>query len=256
MTTLVVATSEGVNLRLEIAGAGSRFAAGILDGLILVFTYLVVLIAAMIPVGFDTSGVSAFVFGLLAGGALLYVLLYHVLFHALREGQTPGKSALGIRVMSADGSPPSSFQIVMRALVWPIDVILLVPIPIGLVFVAATARHQRLGDLVAGTLVVRKPSAAADLEPWPGQRWSDLQFKTLRLAPGATARIDARDLEFLRALITRTDLADEERRRLFVDAARHYAERLGLGPFDDARDVLRELYLYARESARARESGS
>jgi hypothetical protein len=79
-----------------------------------------------------------------------------------------------------------------------------------------------------------------------------LKLRTLPLAPGLAARLSARDLELLRELVTRTDLEPEERRKLFVDAARYYTELLELGSFDDARIVLRELYLFARETMQAK----
>ena len=55
------------------------------------------------------------------------------------------------------------------------------------------------------------------------------------------ARLTEEDVEFLRDLVTRPGMASSERRKLFVATARHYAERLGLGSFQDARVVLREL---------------
>jgi uncharacterized RDD family membrane protein YckC len=252
VTTLVVDTSEGVTLRFEIAGAGSRLAAGLLDLVMLGSGYLALGIALMLAMSLDPSGASGFFVGLYAAGGLLIAILYHFLFHALRRGQTPGKSALGIRVMSSDGYPPRTFALLIRALVWPIDVFLIVPLPLGLIVITATPKHQRLGDLAAGTLLIRAPREAAPSEPWPDEAWSTLAVRTLPLMPGLSARLSARDLEFLRRLITRTDLDPEERRKLFVEAARHYSSLLDLGPFEDARVVLKELYLFARETSRTR----
>jgi uncharacterized RDD family membrane protein YckC len=248
VSELIVPTSEGVDLRHHIAGAGSRFAAGLLDGLILLAGYIALFLAALLPVQFDPTRISGFVVGLIAGGWLLGLIGYHVGFHALSRGQTPGKRALGIRVLSADGLPPKTMQLVLRALLWPIDVLLFVPISIGLIVIAATGRHQRLGDLVAGTLVVRAPERGG-AEPFGGRTWTDLQEKKLALTPGAAGRLGPEDRAFLRDLILRAELDPERRRGLFVAAAKHYSERLGLGPFDDARTVVFELYLFAREHA-------
>jgi hypothetical protein len=71
----------------------------------------------------------------------------------------------------------------------------------------------------------------------------------LALTPGAAAHLTTEDRALLRDLLLRTDLSEERRRTLFVAAAKHYAARLGLGPFTDARVVLLELYLFAREHA-------
>jgi len=249
MTTLVVPTSEGVDLRQDIAGAGSRFAAGLLDAILLASGYLIVLLAVLVPVAFDPTGLSRFVLGLLVGGGVLAVLAYHVLFHVFADGQTPGKKALGIRVISTDGHPATRFQILLRALIWPIDVFLTVPVAVGLVVIAATARHQRLGDLFAATLVVRMRRSQGASEPFAKTTWTSLPSRTLVLTPGVAARLGAEDRMLLRDLLTRTDLEIEARRRLYVAAAKHYSELLGLGAFADARVVILELYLFAREQA-------
>jgi len=249
VTTLLVATSEGVPLRLDLAGAGSRLLAGMFDAAILAIGYLLVLIAVLIPVSFDPSGLSGFVLGLLIGGAPLVLMGYHVFFHVFLGGQTPGKRALRIAVASADGQPARTLQFVLRALLMPIDVFLMVPIPVGLIAIAATAKHQRLGDLVAGTLLVRVRSAGAGEEPLPEMTWSGLQARTLPLTPGAAAHLAPEDREILRELLTRSELTDRARRALFILAAKTYCSRLGLGTFEDARVVIPELYLYAREAA-------
>jgi uncharacterized RDD family membrane protein YckC len=252
MATLLVPTAEGVTLRFDVAGAGSRLSAGLIEMLLLGTGCSIVGLVLIAAMSFDTSGISRFVGGIFFGGVVLVVLGYHILFHLVWSGQTPGKRALGIRVMSADGYPPSALAIVLRAFVWPLDVLLLVPAPLGIILIAATPKHQRLGDLAAGTLVIRVPRKAADEEPSPRQSWSELPVRTLPLSTGLAARLDARDVEFLRRLLTRTDLDPEERRKLFVDAARHYAKVLDLGPFDDARVVLNEIYLFAREMLKTR----
>jgi uncharacterized RDD family membrane protein YckC len=249
VTTLLVATSEGVPLRLDLAGAGSRLLAGMFDAAILAIGYLLVLIAVLFPVSFDPSGLSTFVLGLLVGGMPLVLIGYHVFFHVFFGGQTPGKRALSIAVASADGQPATNLQHVLRALLMPIDVFITVPIPIGLLSIAASGKHQRLGDIVAGTLLVRIRGAAAAEEPFPEMSWSGLATKTLPLTPGAAAHLSPEDREALRDLLTRTELTDQARRTLFVRAAKVYSARLGLGDFDDARVVIPELYLYAREAA-------
>jgi uncharacterized RDD family membrane protein YckC len=252
VSTLLVDTSEGVVLRHEIAGAGSRLAAGLADGVFLTLGYLFVLLTALLVSSFDLSGISGFVAGLLIGGSALVAIAYHVLFHAFWSGQTPGKRWLGLAVMSADGYPASAFQILLRGLVWPIDVFFTLPAPIGLYAIAVTEKHQRLGDLVAGTLVVRLPKERVEFEPWPNETWSSLPVRVLPLSPGMGARLSAQDVALLRALLTRTELDPDERRRLFVETARAYSQRLELGGFDDARVVLREVYLFAREMLAAR----
>jgi uncharacterized RDD family membrane protein YckC len=250
--TLLVDTSEGVVLRHEIAGAGSRLGAALADGVFLTLGYGFALLTVLVVASFDLSGVSHFLLGVLAGGSLLIAIGYHVVFHWLWSGQTPGKRWLGLTVMSADGYPPTPLQLVLRALVWPIDVLVMLPAPVGLMAIAITEKHQRFGDIVAGTLVVRVAREQRTFEPWPGESWSTLPTRVLPLTPGLGARLSTDDLAFLRALLTRTELDSDARRRLFVETARAYSRRLELGEFDDARVVLREVYLFTREMLAAR----
>lgn len=247
MVQLVTATSEGVTLRQEIADAGSRLAAGLVDVFVLIVLSLLLVLAVVALSSLDRTGLSGFFGGLVIGGLAFLWVGYHVLFHRFAEGQTPGKMLASIRVVAVDGYPPSFLALLLRGLIWPIEVVVTLPLPIGLYVIAFTPRRQRLGDLVAGTVVVHARARRAPPEPWANERWSELPERKLALSPMALAKLDARDVELLRRLVTRGSLSPDARRALFVEAARHYAERLELGPFEDARVVLRELYLFARE---------
>lgn len=247
MTLLVVETSEGVSLRLRVAGAGSRLAAGLLDGILIALVVLFAALALAALSAFDSQTASGFLLGLLVGGLLLLLVGYHVAFHALWNGQTPGKRALGLRVASADGRPATFLQVVVRGLVQPIDALLWMPVALGLVVIAITPRHQRLGDLAAGTLVLRDEDPVVAQDPFPNERWGSAP-RSIQPAPELVARLTEDERAFLHALLTRRGLEPEAHRVLYVEAARHFAARLGLGEFADARVVLRDLYLYVRES--------
>ena len=123
MTTLVVETTEGVEIRLDLAGAGSRFAAGLLDSIIIGIGALLLLFALMMIASADATGFTGFLIGLYIGGLFFLVIGYHVAFHVFDKGHTPGKRMLGIRVVATDGRPATPFQILVRALIQPIDVV-------------------------------------------------------------------------------------------------------------------------------------
>jgi uncharacterized RDD family membrane protein YckC len=253
LAELVVETAEGVRLRREVAGAGSRFAASTLDLLLLLAGYALAALAVALVAEIDPTGAGDLALGLMIGGVFVVAVAYQALFLLWWGGESPGKRALGLRVVSADGYPAGALQVVVRSLIWPLDALLMVPLPIGFVVAFATERHQRLGDLAAGTLAVRVGARArVAAEPFAGERWSTLPARTLALSPGMAARLGPDDLDLLRDLWTRAELSPEARRRLYVDAARAYAQRLELGPFEDARVVLKELYLFAREGVEAR----
>lgn len=245
MRELLIETPEGVDLRYELAGPGSRSAATLLDLVIFTVSWIALALVLAIVSLIDPVGLSQVFLLWLIVGTVLLLVLFVTLAPALMEGQTPGKRRLGIRVTSADGYPASSWQHFLRGLFLPIELML-----VGLAFMLMTPRGQRLGDLVAGTVVVREPRPTAGAEPFPNESWEGLQRRTLPLVPALAARLDADDHEFLRRLLARRDLEPEERRRLFVAAAGHYAQRLELGPFEDARVLLKELYLYLRDRRR------
>jgi uncharacterized RDD family membrane protein YckC len=250
MPTLEVKTPEGLVLEVELAGPGSRFGAALVDTALFAAGYASVAALVLLLTLADVTGLSDLLIGILVVGLYLCLGLYFLAFHLLWRGQTPGKRLFGLRVAAADGFPPSATQHVLRALLWPIDA-LLPPLPpfgfLGLVVMALTAKRQRIGDLVAGTLVVRERTPRLSPEPFPEEFWTGLATRVLPLDPGLAARFDREDQALLRELLTRQRLAPDERRRLFVDAARLYTQRLGLTEFDDARVVLKELYLFLRE---------
>ena len=253
MVVLAIRTPEGVVLERQIAGSGSRFAAGLLDGLLIGLVYLVCILGMTLVLSVDVTGLSGVLWGILALGLPLILIVYHFACHAFGGGQTPGKRMLGLRVLSADGDPATLSQNLLRSVIWMVDVMIPVPVPLGLIVIAATARRQRLGDLVAGTLVVHEGREEERVEPYSKERWSKLERRTLDLHPGTVARLGDEDYEFLRKLLNRrAQLPPDQKRRLFVEAARQYARRLELGAFDDARVVLKELYLFMRESREAR----
>lgn len=238
-----VETPEGVRLSLELAGAGSRMVAALLDGVRVAVTFaLLAVIVRMTPF----SVASELLNGMLVAGGLVILVVSEAVAHQIGDGQTPGKRVMGLRVVSADGSPASRGQLWMRSLFLPLEWIPL-PLPFGLVVICATPRRQRLGDLAADTLCIRRDEGFSAAEPFPEATWSGLERRAWHLTPGMAAHLDGADRSYLRELLARSDLDRGHRRSLFVRTARHYADRLGLGPFDDARVVLRELYLFARE---------
>jgi uncharacterized RDD family membrane protein YckC len=243
-------TAEGVELRQELAGAGSRMIAAAVDLGILFALLLLTLFVLFLAMSFDPTGSGQFLLGLVLGGWLLIVVAYWVVFELAWNGQTPGKRALGLRVRNRDGGPVEPLQTLLRGAFFLVELG-----PLGFLLVAATPHGQRLGDLAAGTLVVRLPKnrGPRSSEPWPGERWSALRARALPMAPALAARFTRAEVAWLRELLARgepavfSELDALARRRLYVEAAREFGARIGLERFDDARIVLRELYLFLRE---------
>jgi uncharacterized RDD family membrane protein YckC len=152
--TRTIATPEGVELRLRLAGVGSRFAAGMID-----FTIksAIVLVIALV-FGISLGGIPALI---ASGAALLFgMVFFDVLFEVRSGGRTPGKRALGLRVVMKDGRPVGLRASAVRNLLRLIEGLPLSYVP-AIISILATRSNQRLGDLAAGTVVVHERSATA-----------------------------------------------------------------------------------------------
>jgi uncharacterized membrane protein SpoIIM required for sporulation/uncharacterized RDD family membrane protein YckC len=143
---LEVETPEHVVLDYELAGIGSRTLAALADWLILGLTVTALSLA---------SGVwrNAAPWLVAVLGLVLYAIVwgYFTCFEGLRRGQTPGKRWLGIRVIRDTGHAVGFSDAATRNLLLPVDLFCL----IGVFFIAIHPRAKRIGDLVAGTVVVR-----------------------------------------------------------------------------------------------------
>jgi uncharacterized RDD family membrane protein YckC len=144
-TLTEVETPEGIALQLRAAGAMPRACAWAMDGLIrLAMLWAVAAVLAVL----GSSGMGLYAIVLFA---LLW--LYPVLFEVLRDGQTPGKKMMRLRVINANGTPVTWIASIVRNLMRTVDML---PFcyAFGLIACLADPRSRRIGDMVAGTLVV------------------------------------------------------------------------------------------------------
>jgi uncharacterized RDD family membrane protein YckC len=147
-------TPEAVRLRSDAAGLGSRSIALLVDGLIQGILSVPVLI------GFLADGIADTTEAVALGLVLFVILwLYFPAFEWLSGGQTPGKRLQRIRVVRTSGEPAGFAPVVIRNLLRVVEVYALPFIALTSMFL--TARVQRLGDLAAGTMVVRDRSMPA-----------------------------------------------------------------------------------------------
>ena len=166
---LEVETPEHVMLDFEIAGIGSRALAALIDMAILLGVLIAgaLLLALLARIGVRLGPWAAAVL-LIAGFTLWYG--YFTFFEGLRAGQTPGKRATGIRVVRDTGHPVTLAAAATRNLVRIAD-FLPPPYLLGTLLVALHPRAKRLGDMVAGTVVVRdRPIEARPARPVPVER--------------------------------------------------------------------------------------
>lgn len=163
---LIIETPERVPLHFALASIGNRFLACALDHTIQIVSIIGMIIAfAMITdlsqVGAGVSSASGWVQALLIIVFFLILTGYFAFFEWLWNGQTPGKRLLKLRVIREDGRPIGFWEASVRNLIRSFD---MMPAPfysIGLISVFVATRDQRIGDMVAGTVVVREREAEA-----------------------------------------------------------------------------------------------
>lgn len=152
MESIRITTSQNIDIEYEIAGLGERIAARCIDlaGFLILFivTWIIMIIASM-----STSGSAAIVVLVLY---LVVFFLYDLVCELTMSGQTFGKQIMKIKVISLDGTQPGFGQYLMRWLFRIIDF----GFPFGwgaiaLIAVAVTENHQRLGDLLAKTTLIK-----------------------------------------------------------------------------------------------------
>ena len=163
LEVLTVETPEALELRLPLAGFGPRFLALLIDSLIqgavavVVLILLFVALFAMLPAG-PGEGAFMFMVMLVLIALALVTIGYFALFETIWRGQTPGKRVTGIRVVRENGLPLRFRDALLRNLFRIVD-----NLPsnglAGLISFFATRHQQRIGDLVAGTVVVREYAA-------------------------------------------------------------------------------------------------
>jgi uncharacterized RDD family membrane protein YckC len=213
---LNIDTPELVAIEMPLAGIGSRFIGILIDYLIWgAFLLLLFFLALIIvPALHVFGGVSA---NWAIGVFVLILFLLHwgyfSLFEAFNNGRTPGKHVARIRVIHQSGRGISFVESLARNLLRFVDYL---PsfYAIGVIAVFASKRHQRLGDMVAGTLVVRDRNAEQprwDLSISSAPGTTTLAASSLMPPPhlnlvlpaSALAKLTASDLEVLEGFFSR-----------------------------------------------------
>ncbi|MEO6525277.1 MAG: stage II sporulation protein M, partial [Gemmatimonadaceae bacterium] len=169
--TVDVETPELVVLTYSVAGIGSRALAAITD-LLICGAALLLMAIAMFAVGaagglamMSVSGTWAIALLVLVQFALLWG--YYVLFEGLMDGQTPGKRLHHLRVVREGGYSVTFGVSAVRNLIRVLDMQPGIFYLVGMVSLLITKRGRRLGDLVAGTIVVREEVRRATLPATP-----------------------------------------------------------------------------------------
>lgn len=168
--TLIIETPERVPLAFALASIGNRFLAVVVDHLIQFATIFLVAWIVLSATNFgqtiQTEGLAT-LFGEMPKWTLAILIIvlflifagYFVAFEWIWNGQTPGKRLMKLRVIREDGRPITFWEALARNLLRLFDTFpgFVIPIySVGLITIFMSNRDQRLGDLFAGTVVVRE----------------------------------------------------------------------------------------------------
>jgi uncharacterized RDD family membrane protein YckC len=217
-----IVTPEAVLLEFETASVGSRVLAQVIDmGVRVLGLYVVGVVVATGSGTIEDSGVIIlFVIAL-----FLLLFGYPAILEALWNGQTVGKRAIGLRVVTVEGAPVRFRHSAIRSLLGVVD--FFAP-PVGVaatVSVLLTRRNQRLGDVFAGTIVLRERTGAAfpipvSFPPLPGY-----EAYTRTLDVGA---VTPEQYALIRSFLIRVNtLRPEARARLALGLATPVAAAMG-----------------------------
>lgn len=159
--SLEIETPEHVAIGYELAGPGSRFTAFLIDAVLVVLLIMALGMAALLSVlGAARAGAPgpalSIIGALFLVGSFALLWGYFAYFEGLHDGQTPGKKRVGLRVVQRGGFPITLRDAVIRNLVRVIDVQPFPSCVLGGAFIVLHPKAQRLGDLAAGTVVVRE----------------------------------------------------------------------------------------------------
>jgi uncharacterized RDD family membrane protein YckC len=185
--TLNIDTPENVTFGYEIAGIGSRFLAALIDTVIIFVSQVMIYILIILIVSEAgslsnnleslTSSFSAWMIAVVGLISFLFLWGYYIYFEMRWNGSSPGKKVLGLRVIRIDGTPITITESFIRNLVRIVDFL-----PsfygVGVIAIFINRQTRRLGDLAAGTVVVREPDQRA-------------QIKSLKAAEKALSKLAA-----------------------------------------------------------------
>ncbi len=236
-----IETPEQMALNLALAGIGSRFLALAFDSLIQVGLVLfLVLVVAVLSTGGNWTVALAW------AAAFLIYYGYFAIFEIVWNGQTPGKRVVGIRVVKESGRPLTAAETIGRNLLRIVD-----QIPgfylVGVITALTNKQNKRLGDFVAGSILVRESSLAELKAAW--------QSPTAAGAPpplnpmGASA-LDAQDLALIDTFLSRRhSLPANVRSHMAQQILDRLIPKLTAEPAGASPEAILEALSYERRSA-------
>jgi uncharacterized RDD family membrane protein YckC len=243
MRILEVETPEKVVVEFKLAGPGQRMVAYIFDLLLVIAIGVGIRIVAGLLLGLlalvlSLLGAGAMLEGVLYGWAVMGVIFliadqgYFIYFEYARNGQTPGKQIAGIRVRRTNGTQAGFYEVFLRNILRAADrqPAIMVVGPglylLGVLSVLLDRHSRRIGDMVAGTVVVREERPRLPGRVLAPQEKYNSLFEDRPLVGRVRNGISPEEKEALIELcMRRGELDTESRVQVFGDYAEHFREK-------------------------------
>jgi len=228
--TLIIETPERVQLEFALASIGNRFLAVTIDHLIQYLSIFLIAWFFLSIAGYSGSDVVDAPEQLLTEApkwvvATLIIILflifagYFIAFEWLWSGQTPGKRLLRLRVIREDGRPLTLWESIARNLLRIADAVpgFILPVySVGLIAIFLNSRDQRLGDMFAGTVVIReRANEAPTFVETFSDRIADSVFVRVQAPVSISAdltKLNEREIEVVESFLRRRwDLSERQR---------------------------------------------
>lgn len=228
--TLIIETPERVQLEFALASIGNRFLAVAIDHFIQYFSIILIAWFALSLAGYTSSDLvdapeqlffetPKWTIAILIVVLFLVFAGYFIFFEFLWNGQTPGKKLMKLRVIRDDGRPLTLWEAIARNLLRIGDAVpgFIIPVySVGLIVIFLSGRDQRLGDIFAGTVVIRERTDEAPtfVETF-SNRVTDVAFTRVQKSIGVKANVSLlndREVEVVESFLRRRwDLTERQR---------------------------------------------
>lgn len=227
---LIIETPERVPLEFALASIGNRFLAVAIDHFIQYLSIFLIAWIFLSAAGYGGSDVSTEADKILSEMpkwtiAMLVIVVflifagYFIVFEWLWNGQTPGKRMLKLRVIRDDGRPLTLWEAIARNLLRICDAVpgFVIPIySVGLIVIFLSSRDQRMGDIFAGTVVIReRTDEAPTFAETFSNRITDVAFTRVQKPTETQANVNLlteREVEVVESFLRRRwDLTERQR---------------------------------------------
>jgi uncharacterized RDD family membrane protein YckC len=247
---LIIETPEQTSIEFPLAGIGSRFLALAIDGLLrIAFIIVLVGIAGILGlIGLIKAAGTQWVVAILIVAYFFIELGYFAFFESVWNGQTPGKRWTHLRVIKDSGRPIGVPDAVLRNLMRTVDYLPSL-YAAGVVSILISKQNKRLGDLVAGTVVVRENPLQGFASVWEGSPSAQAP------ALGHFPPLSVEELQLIETFLERRGSLDSDvRRAMSRQIAERISESRSIPPESraDSEKFLEAVAAQNRQSARFR----